>query len=69
MLGSTGATPPTPADVDRFFSSSWRFFETADRAFPHPTPIQGRWAIDGIDLPRSALRKVYRENAERLLPP
>jgi len=68
MLGSTGATPPTAADVDRFFTATWRFFETADRAFPHPTPIQGRWPIDGIDLPRAALQKVYRENAERLLP-
>jgi predicted TIM-barrel fold metal-dependent hydrolase len=69
MLGSTGATPPTPADVERFFSASWRFLETNDRAFPHPTPIQGRWTIDGIGLPRAALERVYRDNATRLLPP
>ncbi len=67
MLGSTGATPPTLDDVGRFFTSTWRFFETRDRAFPHPTPIQGRWSIDGLDLPREVLEKVYSGNAARLL--
>jgi predicted TIM-barrel fold metal-dependent hydrolase len=67
MLGSSGATPPTPADVERFFNASWRFFETADRAFPHPTPIQGRWTIDGIRLPPGTLARVYARNAEGLL--
>jgi len=67
MLGSTGATPPTPADVDRFFAATWRFFETQDRGFTHPTPIQGRWTIDGINLPRDALVKIYGTNAERVL--
>ena len=46
MLGSTGATPPTPADVERFFTSTWRYFETADRAVPapdaHPGPLDDR---------------------------
>ena len=44
-----------------------RFFETAGRGLKHPTPIQGRWTIDGIDLPREILEKVYHGNAERLL--
>ncbi|MBI3180690.1 MAG: amidohydrolase family protein [Myxococcales bacterium] len=67
MLGSTGATPPTRADADHFFRATWRYFETADRAFPHPTPIQGRWTIDGISLPGDVLEKVYGGNAQRLL--
>jgi predicted TIM-barrel fold metal-dependent hydrolase len=67
MLGSTGATPPGPADVERFFESSWRYFETRDRDIPSPTPIQGRWNIDGIGLSRKVLEKVYHQNAERLL--
>ncbi len=67
MLGSTGATPPTPADVERFFSATWRFLETDDRGFPHPTPIQGRWTIDGIGLPRGVLEKIYSGNADRLM--
>ena len=67
MLGSTGATPPGPADVARFFTSTWRFFETRDRGIPTPTPIQGRWNIDGLGLPADVLAKVYGGNAERLL--
>jgi predicted TIM-barrel fold metal-dependent hydrolase len=67
VLGSPGRTLPTDADVTRFFSATWRFFETGDRAFAHPTPIQGSWTIDGIGLPPDVLQKVYRENARRLL--
>jgi hypothetical protein len=67
MLGSTGATPPGPDDVERFFGSTWRFFETRDTAIPTPTPIQGRWNIDGLGLPPDVLEKLYAKNAERLL--
>jgi len=67
MYGSNGADPPTLADETRFFRSTWRYFETSDRQFESPTPIQGRWKIDGIGLSESVLRKVYFENAARLL--
>ncbi len=67
MLGSSGNDPPTQADVDRFFSATWRYFETTDKKFDHPTPIQGDWKIDGIGLPPEVLRKVYGDNARRLL--
>ena len=67
MLGSTGLTPPSPADVEQFFSATWRFFESDDVGFAHPTPIQGRWSISGLGLPPEVLRKVYFENADRLL--
>jgi hypothetical protein len=53
--------------VDLFFGATWRYFETADREFPHPTPIQGDWKISGVALPRSVLDAVYRENAAHLL--
>ena len=66
MLGSSGADEPTAADVKRFFSATWRFFETDDKSFPHPTPIQGRWKISGIKLPPKVLRKIYHQNAKRL---
>ena len=66
MLGSTGPEPPGPSDVERFFKATWRFFETPDRDFPHPTPIQGRWTISGLELPTGALRKLYRDNAVRV---
>jgi predicted TIM-barrel fold metal-dependent hydrolase len=67
MLGSTGENPPTPAEVTRFWRSTWRYFESSDRAFEHPTPIQGRWTISGVGLPESVLRKIYGGNAARLL--
>jgi len=67
MFGSNGPLPPTVADEERFFRSTWRYFETTDRQFESPTPIQGRWKIDGIGLPDGILRKVYYENAARLL--
>jgi predicted TIM-barrel fold metal-dependent hydrolase len=67
MLGSTGATPPTDADRDLFFGATTRWLETADRAFPHPTPIQGAWTIDGVDLPPEVLEKIYWKNAARVI--
>ena len=67
MLGSTGDQPPTPEEITRFWRSTWRYFESSDRGFEHPTPIQGRWTISGVGLPESVLRKVYGANAARLL--
>ena len=48
----------------------YRFLETADEYFEYPTHAsrQGRWNIYGLDLPEPVLRKVYRDNALRLLP-
>jgi len=67
MYGSTGSEPATLADEDRFFTATYRYFESSDRAFDHPTPIQGRWKIDGVGLSEAVLHKVYWENAARLL--
>ena len=47
---------------------AWR--ETEDEYFdyaPAPKPPQGRWRIYGIGLTEQILRKVYYENAARLL--
>jgi predicted TIM-barrel fold metal-dependent hydrolase len=49
----------------------FRFLETADEHFPHSTeevPLMGRWTIAGVDLPDDVLRKVYAENALRVVP-
>ncbi len=48
----------------------FRFFETEDEYFEYPSHAsrQGRWNIYGINLPKDVLRKIYRENALRLLP-
>lgn len=47
----------------------FRFLETADEYFEYPSHAsrQGRWNIYGLHLPDDVLRKVYRENALRLL--
>ena len=47
----------------------WRFLETADEYFDYPSHAsrQGRWQIYGLRLPEDVLRKVYRENAKRVL--
>lgn len=47
----------------------YRFLETADEYFEYPSHAsrQGRWNIYGIFLPEDVLRKVYRENALKLL--
>ncbi len=47
----------------------YRFLETADEYFEYPSHAsrQGRWQIYGLFLPHEVLRKVYRENALKLL--
>ncbi len=68
ILGSGGAGPsPTDQDASLFFAKHWRFFETNDRGFAHMTPIQGNWTIDAIGLPADALRRIYFDNARRVL--
>ena len=68
ILGSSGnELPPTDDDAAEFFAKEWRWLETNDRNFPHMTPIQGDWTISGVGLPASALRKIYFDNARKLL--
>jgi predicted TIM-barrel fold metal-dependent hydrolase len=66
FLGSQGPRPPSAAEQERFFSATRRYFETDERDFDHPTPIQGDWKISGIALPPAVLRKIYHDNAARL---
>jgi hypothetical protein len=45
--------------------------ETSDEYFPYAEdqyPPQGLWQIYGLNLPDEVLRKVYYENAARLIP-
>lgn len=68
ILGSSGnEPPPTDADAAVFFAKEWRWLETEDRDWPHMTPIQGDWCISSVNLPREVLRKIYFENAWKLL--
>jgi hypothetical protein len=49
----------------------WRFLETYDEYFPYSEkspPPQGMWRIYGIGLPDEVLKKIYHENAMRVVP-
>jgi predicted TIM-barrel fold metal-dependent hydrolase len=76
FFGTDAVPPPegnsTPQQVfgDALYEIYYRFLETDDEHFdyaPAPVPPQGRWRIYGIALPDGILKKVYHENAERLL--
>ncbi|MGH9448883.1 MAG: amidohydrolase family protein, partial [Terriglobia bacterium] len=75
IVFGTDATPhdlscPQQIYCDELYDIYYRFLETEDEYFdyaPAPIPPQGRWKIYGIGLPSEILRKVYYENAARLL--
>jgi hypothetical protein len=75
ILFGTDATPndltcPQQIYCDELYEIYYRFLETEDEYFdyaPAPVPPQGRWRISGLGLPEGILRKVYYENAARLL--
>ena len=75
ILFGTDAVPlgtQTPQQVfgEELYGIYYRFLETDDEYFdyaPSKVPPQGRWRIYGLGLPESILRKVYYENAERIL--
>ena len=55
---------------NKLYQIYYRFLETEDEYFdyaPAKIPPQGRWRIYGINLSDQILRKVYNENAARLL--
>lgn len=58
---------PKPHNVSGYY----RFFETKDEYFPYNSPDehnQGRWNIYGVYLPDEVLKKIYFQNALRLIP-
>jgi predicted TIM-barrel fold metal-dependent hydrolase len=75
IVFGTDATPhdltcPQQTYCDELYQIYYRFLETEDEYFdyaPAPLPPQGRWRIYGLGLPENILRKVYFENAARLL--
>ncbi len=75
VLFGTDATPhgyeyPQQLFGEALYEIYFRFLETEDEYFdyaPAAVPPQGRWRIYGIGLSESILRKVYHDNAARLL--
>jgi hypothetical protein len=65
-----GTSVPQQDLEPEMFRCYFRFLETMDEYFdyaPSPTPPQGRWKIYGIGLPETILKKVYHDNAARIL--
>jgi len=50
------------------FGAIYRYLETDDYYITAPSPVQGTWPLHGISLPDRVLRKVYHENALRIVP-
>jgi predicted TIM-barrel fold metal-dependent hydrolase len=50
------------------YATYFRVLETADEYFPYYRKRHAFWRMYGLDLPDSVLRKIYSENARRLLP-
>jgi len=75
IVFGTDAVPngiETPQQIfgDKLYEIYYRFLETEDEYFdyaPAPVPPQGRWQIYGIGLPPAILKKVYYNNAAKLL--
>lgn len=63
-----GIDMPVRADIYRCY---FRFLETRDEYFEYPDYIgrwgYSRWRIYGLGLPDEVLRKIYFENAERVI--
>ena len=64
-----GVDMPVDADIYR---CHFRFLETRDEYFETPDYIgrwgKSRWRVHGLNLPDEVLKKIYYENAERVIP-
>lgn len=75
VLFGTDAVPlgvETPQQIfgEELYHIYYRFLETEDEYFdyaPAKVPPQGRWKIYGLGLSDQILKKVYHQNAERVL--
>jgi predicted TIM-barrel fold metal-dependent hydrolase len=75
VVFGTDATPhgdkfPQQVFGDALYEIYYRFLESDDEYFdyaPAKIPPQGRWKIYGMELGDTVLKKVYQQNAARLL--
>ena len=75
VVFGTDASPNSPSVPQQLFGDAlyeiyFRFLETEDEYFPYAPaakPPQGRWNIYGIGLADAVLKKLYQDNAVRLL--
>jgi predicted TIM-barrel fold metal-dependent hydrolase len=76
LFGTDAVPSPYGDDVpqqlfgDELYEIYYRFLETEDEYFdyaPAEVPPQGRWSIYGVGLADTILRKIYHDNAARIL--
>jgi predicted TIM-barrel fold metal-dependent hydrolase len=75
VMFGTDASPGTSGTPQQTFGNElyeiyFRFLESEDEYFdyaPAPIPPQGRWKIYGLGLSEPVLKKIYWENAARML--
>ncbi|GFZ97653.1 amidohydrolase family protein [Dyella caseinilytica] len=76
LFGTDAVPSPYGDDVpqqlfgDELYEIYYRFLETEDEYFdyaPAEIPPQGRWSIYGVGLTDTVLRKIYHDNAARIL--
>ena len=67
VLGAPDGKEHDLEDTQEFYDAHWRYFETDQEEIMHPSPIQGDWTVDSVDLPREVLEKFYVENSRKHL--
>jgi len=64
-----GTDMPVRPEIYRTY---FRFLETRDEYFDYPDYVgvfgNSRWGIYGLGLPDEVLKKIYYENAKRVIP-
>jgi predicted TIM-barrel fold metal-dependent hydrolase len=69
--GGYGLRPKDGWTPERMYRSYLEFLETENEYVDYPLKSitkQGMWQVYGIHLPQEVLEKIYRRNAERLIP-
>lgn len=67
MLGSTGSIPDTFEGIPEYYRRQDEYLTTDHEDIATPTPIQGDWTIDAIDLPDDVLQRIRYQNAYDLV--
>lgn len=57
---------PGEKDAERLYSRHWQYFETSNQGLDHPFAGAHSEPVEGINLPKDILQKVYYDNAKRI---
>ena len=58
----------SPERIRSFYDTHYRFLQTEEEYFDHPfADMLGQWKIYGVNLEPDVLKKIYHDNAQRIL--